>query len=77
MPRDGTGKAHNAVDENATQIIHGDDQPGSNIDRSGKAAPPPKPEQGEAIEGMKASGGGSQGLAKGPSRGQGGGSKAV
>ncbi|KAL8386779.1 hypothetical protein RB595_010397 [Gaeumannomyces hyphopodioides] len=74
MPRDGSGRADNAVDENATPIIHGADQPGSNVDRSGKAAPPPEPEKGEAIEGMNASGGGSQGLAQGPSRGQGGGS---
>lgn len=75
MPRDGGGRADNAVDEQTTQVIHGADQAGSNVDRSGKAAPLPEGEKGAAIEGMNASGGQSQGLAQGPSAGQGGGSK--
>lgn len=37
----------------------------SGVDRSNKAAPPPAPEKGEALENMNASGGGNSGPASG------------
>ena len=40
----------------------------SGVDRSSKAAPPPEPETGDALEGMNASGGGdsTKGSGQGP-----------
>lgn len=40
----------------------------SGVDKSHKAAPPPEPEAGDALEGMNASGGGNkvEGSGKGP-----------
>ncbi|KAI6367381.1 hypothetical protein MCOR25_004916 [Pyricularia grisea] len=70
MPRDGSGRAHNDV-EDKPEIAHGASEPGSNVDRSGKAAALPEGEKGMAIEGMNASGGSSQGLSRGPNVGQG------
>ncbi|EHA45796.1 hypothetical protein MCOR27_000503 [Pyricularia oryzae] len=75
MPRDGSGRAHNDV-EDKPEIAHGVDQPGSNVDRSNKAAAMPEGEKGMAIEGMNASGGSSQGLSRGPNVGQGKGASA-
>ncbi|GAB7363622.1 hypothetical protein MBLNU230_g4193t1 [Neophaeotheca triangularis] len=65
MPRDGSGAGDNAI-ENSHNIVHGNDQgskdapASSGVDRSNKAAPMPQAESGEALEGMNASGGGSQ-----------------
>lgn len=75
MPRDGSGRSHNAV-EDKPEIAHGAGEPGSEVDRSNKAAAMPEPENGAAIEGMSASGGGSQGLSQGPDVGQGKGNSA-
>ncbi|OIW31377.1 hypothetical protein CONLIGDRAFT_680083 [Coniochaeta ligniaria NRRL 30616] len=55
-------------------IVHGsagDQDLPSKVDRADKTAPLPEHEHGGAIPGMNASGGGSQGLAQGPTRGQG------
>jgi hypothetical protein len=42
------------------------------VARADKTAPPPEPEKGDGLEGLPASGGGSQGIAQGPNVGQGG-----
>ncbi|KAK9776121.1 hypothetical protein AB5N19_12101 [Seiridium cardinale] len=77
MPRDGSGRSHNAYDlspETDHDIIHGagnaDNDP--HVARADKTAEMPKHEPGAGPEGMNASGGQSQGLAQGPERGQGG-----
>ncbi|KAK5017996.1 hypothetical protein BJ546DRAFT_1057066 [Cryomyces antarcticus] len=63
MPRHGSRASDNAIEAGKT-LIHGageNDAPtSSGVDRSHKAAAPPPPEKGEAIEGLHASGGGSQ-----------------
>ncbi|KAJ2903269.1 basic leucine zipper protein [Zalerion maritima] len=74
MPRNGEGHiADNAV-EAGHNIVHGagDANAGTHVDRADKTAPLPETEKGQALEGMNASGGQSQGLAKGPDAGQGG-----
>ncbi len=43
----------------------------SKVERADKTAPLPEHEQGGAIPGLNASGGGSQGLSQGPNAGQG------
>ncbi|KAL1589297.1 hypothetical protein WHR41_02298 [Cladosporium halotolerans] len=61
MPRNGDGSADNVVDTGAGSQAHGvaaNDPASSGVDRSNKAAAPPAPEKGGAIEGMNASGGG-------------------
>merc|ERR1711975_108057 len=66
MPRDGSGAADNVV-EAGSNLIHGaaaggsDAPAASGVDRSNKAAAPPAPDKGDALEGMLASGGGSAG----------------
>ncbi|KAI3319568.1 hypothetical protein HD806DRAFT_539262 [Xylariaceae sp. AK1471] len=77
MPRDGSGRSHNAYDlspEAFHPIIHGagDEPQSDHVARADRAAPLPEPEHGMAIPGMPASGGQSQGLSRGPARGQGG-----
>ncbi|KAI5360737.1 hypothetical protein Slin15195_G086530 [Septoria linicola] len=52
MPRDGSGHAHNEVEEQSIQhgTPQGSEQPtSSGVDRSDKAAPAPAPEAGEGI----------------------------
>ncbi|KAI0482063.1 hypothetical protein GGR56DRAFT_669983 [Xylariaceae sp. FL0804] len=77
MPRDGSGRSHNAVElthEFDHDIIHGAGSApeGDHVARADKTAPMPEHEHGLGLEGMNASGGQSQGLAQGPDRGQGG-----
>ncbi|RYO94921.1 hypothetical protein DL766_001224 [Monosporascus sp. MC13-8B] len=78
MPRDGSGRAHNAQDlghETDHNIVHGatgNVPQDSHVARANKTAPMPEPEHGAGIQGMNASGGQSQGLAQGPDAGQGG-----
>merc|ERR1711977_229224 len=66
MPRDGSGASDNVV-EAGSNLVHGaaaggsDAPAASGVDRSNKAAAPPAPEKGDALEGMLASGGGSAG----------------
>ncbi|KAK8091040.1 hypothetical protein PG994_000545 [Apiospora phragmitis] len=62
MPRDGSGRAHNAQDlypETDHHIMHGagDANVGDHVARAEKTAPMPEHEKGEALEGMNASGG--------------------
>ncbi|WYZ39545.1 hypothetical protein EsH8_III_001459 [Colletotrichum jinshuiense] len=72
MPRDGSGASDNAV-EAGHNIVHGAGVvKDSHVDRADKTAPLPEGEKGLALEGLPASGGQSQGLAKGPNVGQGG-----
>ncbi|KAF6788501.1 hypothetical protein CSOJ01_14979 [Colletotrichum sojae] len=72
MPRDGTGRSDNAI-EPGHNIVHGaGDAKSAPVDRGHKAADPPEKVEGNAIPGMPASGGSSQGLARGPDVGQGG-----
>merc|ERR1711939_481233 len=65
MPRDGSGAGDNVVEPGNNQVhgaaAGGSDTAASGVDRSNKAAAPPAPEKGEALEGMPASGGGSAG----------------
>ncbi|KAJ1326959.1 hypothetical protein MN608_08408 [Microdochium nivale] len=74
MPRDGS-HAQNAPElgDDLHNIVHGagKEPTTDHVDRADKTAPMPEPEKGEALEGLPASGGGSQGLAKGPDAGQG------
>ncbi|KAK7928105.1 hypothetical protein PG985_005103 [Apiospora marii] len=61
MPRDGSGRSHNAVEEDPAfghDIAHGvgKDPKGDKVARADKTAPMPEPEKGEAIEGMNAAG---------------------
>ncbi|KAI2617515.1 hypothetical protein GGS26DRAFT_403979 [Hypomontagnella submonticulosa] len=77
MPRDGSGRAHNAQDlspETDHNIIHGagNEPNDSRVARADKTADVPEHEHGAGLKGMNASGGQSQGLASGPDRGQGG-----
>ncbi|KAI1813608.1 hypothetical protein GGS20DRAFT_552855 [Poronia punctata] len=77
MPRDGSGRAHNAQDttgETDHHIIHGAGNEPSNdhVARADKTAPLPEHEPGKALKDMPASGGTSQGLSQGPDVGQGG-----
>ncbi|KAI5917581.1 hypothetical protein F4810DRAFT_37517 [Camillea tinctor] len=78
MPREGSGRADNAQDlspETHHNIIHGAGgvtPKDSHVDRADKTAPLPEHEHGQALEGLPASAGHSQGLAQGPERGQGG-----
>ncbi|KAH9889628.1 hypothetical protein F4778DRAFT_785535 [Xylariomycetidae sp. FL2044] len=76
MPRDGSQRAHNTYDlshETDHDIIHGagDEPLDKPLARAEKTAPMPEIEKGLGLPGMSASGGQSQGLAQGPSRGQG------
>ncbi|EGY21229.1 hypothetical protein HYQ45_018178 [Verticillium longisporum] len=73
MPRQGEGHiADNAV-ENGQDIIHGAGEvKDSHVARADKTAPMPEHEKGAGIQGLNASGGQSQGLAKGDNVGQGG-----
>ncbi|KAF3807411.1 hypothetical protein GCG54_00008869 [Colletotrichum gloeosporioides] len=72
MPRDGSGASDNAV-EAGHDIVHGAGAiKDSHVDRADKTAPMPEIEKGLAIDGKDASGGQSQGLAKGDNVGQGG-----
>ncbi|OHE99458.1 hypothetical protein CORC01_05258 [Colletotrichum orchidophilum] len=72
MPRDGSGASDNAG-EATHDIVHGVGEiKDPHVDRADKTAPLPEVEKGLAIEGLSASGGSSQGLAKGDSAGQGG-----
>ncbi|KAK7981717.1 hypothetical protein PG996_009407 [Apiospora saccharicola] len=62
MPRDGSGRSHNAVEEDPAlghDIAHGvgKDPMGDKVARADKTAPMPEPEKGEAIDGKDASGG--------------------
>ncbi|KAI1451764.1 hypothetical protein F4805DRAFT_471389 [Annulohypoxylon moriforme] len=71
MPREGSGRAHNAQDlspENEHNIIHGvgNEPQDSHVARADKTAELPKHEHGAGLEGMNASGGHSQGLTKEP-----------
>ncbi|KAK7957016.1 uncharacterized protein PG986_006238 [Apiospora aurea] len=66
MPRDGSGRAHNAQDlypETDHHIVHGagKDPQGDHVARADKTAPMPEHEKGEALEGVPASGGSSKG----------------
>ncbi|KAK3063441.1 hypothetical protein LTS18_000358 [Coniosporium uncinatum] len=63
MPREGEGHvADNAV-ESGENLVHGAGKVSdSHVDRANKAAPPPEPEKGGALEGFDASGGGSTGI---------------
>ncbi|KAI0592872.1 hypothetical protein F4775DRAFT_60789 [Biscogniauxia sp. FL1348] len=78
MPREGSGRAHNAQDqypETQHDIIHGaagDAPKDSHVERADKTAPLPEHEHGQALEGLPGAAGHSQGLAQGPDRGQGG-----
>ncbi|GAB7348852.1 hypothetical protein MBLNU459_g7557t1 [Dothideomycetes sp. NU459] len=66
MPRDGSGASDNLGGEQAGHnIVHGDGNASSEVNRSNKAASPPATEKGEAFEGLGASGGGNS-AAKGP-----------
>ncbi|KAK0628241.1 hypothetical protein B0T17DRAFT_614192 [Bombardia bombarda] len=72
MPRNGDGSSDNAI-EATKNIIHGvSDETSTHVSRADKTAPMPEPEKGAGLEGMNASGGQSQGRAKGPDAGQGG-----
>ncbi|KAK3949898.1 hypothetical protein QBC32DRAFT_399876 [Pseudoneurospora amorphoporcata] len=74
MPRNGDGSSDNAI-EPGNNIIHGaGEEPSTRVARADKTAPLPEHEHGAGIKGMNASGGSSQGLARGPEAGQGGGS---
>ncbi|KAK3395999.1 glutathione S-transferase [Sordaria brevicollis] len=74
MPRNGDGSSDNAI-ETGNNIIHGaGEEPTTRVARADKTAPLPEHEEGQAIKGLNASGGPSQGLAQGPEAGQGGGS---
>ncbi|CAJ2512460.1 Uu.00g054750.m01.CDS01 [Anthostomella pinea] len=77
MPRDGSGRSHNAPEltgETDHDIIHGagNEPKDDHVARADKTAPMPEPEKGLALEGVPATAGQSQGLAEGPDRGQGG-----
>ncbi|VUC24667.1 unnamed protein product [Clonostachys rosea] len=75
MPRNGDGSSDNAppkgVDHN---IAHGAGTKdlGDKVARAEKTAPLPEPEHGQGLQDAPASGGQSQGLAKGDNVGQGG-----
>ncbi|KAF9875111.1 hypothetical protein CkaCkLH20_07377 [Colletotrichum karsti] len=72
MPRDGSGASDNAV-EAGHDIVHGAGvEKSDHVDRADKTAPMPEKEEGLAIKDLPASGGTSQGLAKGDNVGQGG-----
>ncbi|KAF6832871.1 hypothetical protein CMUS01_06743 [Colletotrichum musicola] len=72
MPRDGSGASDNAM-EAGHNIVHGAGaEKSTHVDRADKTAPLPEKEEGNAIKGMPASGGSSQGLAQGPNVGHGG-----
>ncbi|KAF2457729.1 hypothetical protein BDY21DRAFT_371305 [Lineolata rhizophorae] len=63
MPRDGSGASDNYVDPNQDSQVHGagsDTNP--ELSHTKNVAPPPEPEKGAALEGLPASGGGSQGV---------------
>ncbi|KAI0397850.1 hypothetical protein F5Y17DRAFT_293846 [Xylariaceae sp. FL0594] len=78
MPRDGSGRAHNAQDvtsETDHHIVHGADNKvpiDDKVARADKTAPMPEHEPGLALKDMPSSGGSSQGLARGSDVGQGG-----
>ncbi|KAI0173221.1 hypothetical protein GGR52DRAFT_377473 [Hypoxylon sp. FL1284] len=77
MPRDGSGRAHNAQDlypETDHNIIHGsgNEPKDTHVARADKTAELPEHEHGAGLPDTPASGGQSQGLAQGPDRGQGG-----
>ncbi|OCL03800.1 hypothetical protein AOQ84DRAFT_381246 [Glonium stellatum] len=66
MPRDGSGRSDNAI-ETGEDMVHGT-QGEPKIYRAERTATPPTEEKGQAIEGLNASGGGSQGLGTGQGR---------
>ena len=76
MPRNGDGSSDNGPFKEAEhEIVHGAGQVDSDrVPRADKTAPLPegRHEKGQALEGMNASGGQSQGLKQGPDVGQGG-----
>ncbi|KAK6953803.1 hypothetical protein Daesc_003765 [Daldinia eschscholtzii] len=76
MPRDGSGRAHNAQDlypETDHNIIHGaGNEPNEHVARADKTAELPEHEDGAGLKDVSASGGQSQGLTHGPESGQGG-----
>ncbi|KAM0356048.1 hypothetical protein ACHAPU_000442 [Fusarium lateritium] len=75
MPRNGDGSSDNGPFEEAKHdIVHGSGKPDSDrVDRADKTAelPEGKDEQGLGLKDAPASGGQSQGLAKGSRAGQG------
>ncbi|KAI1073692.1 hypothetical protein F5B20DRAFT_497349 [Whalleya microplaca] len=76
MPRDGSGRAHNAQDlssETDHDIIHGagKEPKDDHVARAGKTAELPEYKHGKELEGVNDSAGQSQGLAQGPDRGRG------
>ncbi|KAK3944051.1 hypothetical protein QBC46DRAFT_351067 [Diplogelasinospora grovesii] len=68
MPRQGDGSSDNAI-ETGHDIVHGADS--DKVARADKTAPMPEHEKGAGLEGMNASGGGSQGLTRAPDEGPG------
>ncbi|KAI1259573.1 hypothetical protein F5Y18DRAFT_433181 [Xylariaceae sp. FL1019] len=79
MPRDGSGRSHNAYDlapESDHNIVHGagNEPQGDHVARADKTAPMPEHGPGLGLKDLPASGGTSQGLAdpNHPDRGQGG-----
>ncbi|KAI1646637.1 hypothetical protein F4815DRAFT_361598 [Daldinia loculata] len=76
MPRDGSGRAHNAQDlspETDHNIIHGaGNETDPHVARADKTAELPEHEHGAGLKGLNASGGSCQGLTHGPGSGQGG-----
>ncbi|ROT41042.1 hypothetical protein SODALDRAFT_330761 [Sodiomyces alkalinus F11] len=72
MPREGSGHIADNATETGHNIIHGAGPvEESKVSRADKTAPLPEHEKGKGLPGMPASGGQSQGLSQGPSRGQG------
>ncbi|KAF2262648.1 hypothetical protein CC78DRAFT_534679 [Lojkania enalia] len=61
MPRQGDGSSDNGPIETGGNLIHGASGEAT-ISRANKVAEMPEPEKGAALDGMNASGGGSQGL---------------
>ncbi|KAI0380012.1 hypothetical protein F5Y04DRAFT_282140 [Hypomontagnella monticulosa] len=77
MPRDGSGRAHNAQDSSPEanhNIIHGagNEPNDSRVARADKTADFPEHEHGAGLKGMNASGGQSQGPTHGSGSEQGG-----
>jgi hypothetical protein len=73
MPRNGDGSSDNGpMAEDTHTLAHGTgNEQTSHVPRADKTAPLPEHEHGQALEGMNASGGQSQGIKHGDTVGQG------
>ncbi|KAF2657958.1 hypothetical protein K491DRAFT_690502 [Lophiostoma macrostomum CBS 122681] len=68
MPRNGDGSSDNGPIETGQNLVHGTDGDAT-LQRTKNVAEMPELEKGAALEGMNASGGGSQGLDGGSGKG--------